>query len=65
MINVDKTSNANNDEDQTDEDKCYQFLLSRGRVSAFTKVVSSFSPEQHEVVKEIGFRSTINLKYVI
>lgn len=44
------------------EDKHDQFILSYCRVSAFTKVISAFSLEQQAIIKEIGFRSILDLR---
>lgn len=44
------------------EDKHSQCNLSRCRVSAFTKVISTLSPDQQAAIREIGFGSMLELR---
>lgn len=60
--NVGERSIEKTDEEQKIGDKHSQCNLSRCRVSAFTKVISTLSPDQQAAIREIGFGSMLELR---
>ncbi|GAY65734.1 hypothetical protein CUMW_243340, partial [Citrus unshiu] len=60
--NVSERSIEKTDEEQKNGDKHSQCNLSRYRVSAFTKVISTLSPDQQTAIREIGFGSMPKLR---
>ena len=60
--NVGEMSIEKTDEEQKIEDKHSQCNLSRCRVSAFSKVISTLSPDQQAAIREIGFGSMLELR---
>ena len=60
--NVSEMSIEKTDEEQKIEDKHSQCNLSRCRVSAFSKVISTLSPDQQAAIREIGFGSMPKLR---
>lgn len=60
-LKVRESSGVKIDEEQKIEDKHDQSTLSHCRVSAFTMVISTLSPDQQAVIREIGFGSMLEL----